>query len=70
VAIGTRAARERNERELREHERALKTLKESLAGLSTPFQKQLRRRTAKLDEPVRKGFNKPLTPRRPNAPRR
>src|SRR5438094_3811676 len=37
VAIGTRAAREKNERELREHERALKTLKESLEGLSGPF---------------------------------
>jgi hypothetical protein len=61
VAIGPRAAREKNERDLAEHERSLKTLKESLEGLAAPFRKQLlEENLIKLDESSRKALQQAL----------
>lgn len=55
IAIGTKAEREKNQREVREHQQAVKTLKESLEGLAAPFRKQLlEENLATLEEAPRK----------------
>ena len=59
IEIGTRAERVAHKRHVAEVERDLKTLKESLEGLTAPFRKQaLDENLAPLDEPLRRAIQK------------
>jgi len=59
IEVGTRAERAAHKRRVTEVERDLKTLKESLEGLTAPFRKQaLDENLALLDEPLRKAIQK------------
>jgi hypothetical protein len=61
IEIGLRAEREAHKRRTAEVERDLKTLKESLEGLSAPFRKQLLdENLAPLDAALRKSIQKAL----------
>jgi hypothetical protein len=61
VEIGTRTEREAHKRRTAEVERDLKTLKDSLEGLTAPFRKQvLDENLAPLDAPLRKAIQKAL----------
>jgi hypothetical protein len=61
IEIGLRAAREEHKRRTAEVERDLKTLRESLEGLTAPFRKQvIDENTAPLEESLRKAIHKAL----------
>ncbi len=61
IEVGTRAEREAHKRRTAEVERDLKTLKESLEGLTAPFRKQaIDENLAPLDASLRKAIQKAL----------
>src|SRR5205807_344657 len=61
IEVGTRAEREAHKRRVAEVERDLKTLTNSLEGLTAPFRKQIiEENLAHVDAPLRKDIQKAL----------
>ena len=59
--VGTRAAREENKTQIEKYNREIKTLKESLDGLTAPFRKlSLQENLEKIQEPARAAIQKAL----------
>src|SRR5262249_710332 len=64
IEVGLRAEREAHERRAAEVERNLKTLNDSLEGLTAPFRKQvIEENLAPLAEPLRKAIQAALEPK-------